>query len=88
MNGSRLFSCRYNDSLNPGRVQTTTLAMIVKRDMELKKISELISVPENELHKLSETVKEKICGMYSMEYEEGGDNSALIVLLKEMVALR
>lgn len=32
MNGSRLFSCRYNDNLNLGRVQTPTLAMIVKRD--------------------------------------------------------
>lgn len=36
MNGSRLFSCRYNDSLNLGRVQTPTLAMIVKRDNEVK----------------------------------------------------
>lgn len=36
MNGSRLFSCRYNDSLNLGRVQTPTLAMIVKRDYEVK----------------------------------------------------
>lgn len=35
MNGSRLFSCRYNDSLNLGRVQTPTLAMIVQRDNEV-----------------------------------------------------
>lgn len=37
MNGSRLFSCRYNARLNLGRVQTPTLAMIVKRDNEIKK---------------------------------------------------
>ena len=36
MNGSRLFSCRYNDRLNLGRVKTPTLAMIVKRDYEVK----------------------------------------------------
>lgn len=36
MNGSRLFSCRYNQGLNVGRVQTPTLAMIVKRDDEVK----------------------------------------------------
>lgn len=34
MNGSRLFSVRYNSQLNTGRVQTPTLAMIVKRDEE------------------------------------------------------
>ena len=32
MNASRLFSVRYNAHLNTGRVQTPTLAMIVKRD--------------------------------------------------------
>lgn len=32
MNGSRLFSVRYGGKLNIGRVQTPTLAMIVKRD--------------------------------------------------------
>lgn len=36
MNGSRLFSVRYNSSLNTGRVQTPTLAMIVKRDYDVK----------------------------------------------------
>ncbi len=36
MNGSRLFSCRYKDKLNLGRVQTPTLAMIVQRDHEVK----------------------------------------------------
>ena len=36
MNGSRLFSCRYKDKLNLGRVQTPTLAMIVQRDYEVK----------------------------------------------------
>lgn len=36
MNGSRLFSVRYNSRLNTGRVQTPTLAMIVKRDYDVK----------------------------------------------------
>ena len=36
MNGSRLFSCRYHDRLNIGRVQTPTLAMIVQRDFDVK----------------------------------------------------
>lgn len=36
MNGSRLFSCRYNDRLNFGRVQTPTLAMIVQRDYDVQ----------------------------------------------------
>lgn len=35
MNGSRLFSCRYGGKLNIGRVQTPTLAMIVKRDNDV-----------------------------------------------------
>lgn len=35
-NGSRLFSVRYNSRLNLGRVQTPTLAMIVKRDYDVK----------------------------------------------------
>ena len=36
MNGSRLFSCRYGGKLNIGRVQTPTLAMIVKRDYDVR----------------------------------------------------
>ena len=36
MNGSRLFSCRYKDRLNLGRVQTPTLAMIVQRDYDVE----------------------------------------------------
>lgn len=35
MNGSRLFSVRYNAHLNTGRVQTPTLAMIAKRDDDI-----------------------------------------------------
>lgn len=36
MNGSRLFTLRYGSKLNLGRVQTPTLAMIVKRDHDVK----------------------------------------------------
>lgn len=35
MNGTRLFSIRYNSRLNIGRVQTPTLAMIVQRDYDV-----------------------------------------------------
>lgn len=35
MNGTRLFSVRYNSRLNIGRVQTPTLAMIVQRDYDV-----------------------------------------------------
>lgn len=36
MNLSRLFTCRYGSKLTVGRVQTPTLAMIVKRDSDIK----------------------------------------------------
>lgn len=36
MNFSRVFSCRYGSPLSVGRVQTPTLAMIVKRDFDVK----------------------------------------------------
>ena len=36
MNSSRLFSVRYGNTLSIGRVQTPTLAMIVKRDYDVK----------------------------------------------------
>jgi len=36
MNFSRVFSCRYGTKLSVGRVQTPTLAMIVKRDSDIK----------------------------------------------------
>ena len=36
MNSSRLFSVRYGGKLNIGRVQTPTLAMLVKRDYDVK----------------------------------------------------
>ena len=35
MNFSRLFSCRYGETMNIGRVQSPTLAMIVRRDKEI-----------------------------------------------------
>lgn len=36
MNASRLFSVRYQNKLNIGRVQTPTLAMVVERDYQIK----------------------------------------------------
>ncbi|MCM1060617.1 MAG: DNA topoisomerase 3 [Eubacterium sp.] len=36
MNATRLFTCRFGATLNVGRVQTPTLAMVVKRDNDVK----------------------------------------------------
>ncbi len=36
MNATRLFTCRFGTTLNIGRVQTPTLAMVVKRDSDVK----------------------------------------------------
>lgn len=36
MNATRLFTCRFGSMLNIGRVQTPTLAMVVKRDNDVK----------------------------------------------------
>ncbi len=36
INATRLFSCRYNETLNVGRVMTPTLAMVVQRDEEIR----------------------------------------------------
>ena len=35
MNGTRLFSCLYGQTLNVGRVMTPTLAMVVAREAEI-----------------------------------------------------
>ena len=37
MNGTRAFTCKYNAQLSCGRVQTPTLAMIAKREEEIRK---------------------------------------------------
>lgn len=53
---------------------------------ELKNVAELIKVPVENLKKLSPEIQKKMCGYYSMEYEENGDNSALIAILKGFVS--
>ena len=37
MNGTRALTCKYNAQLSCGRVQTPTLAMIAKREEEIRK---------------------------------------------------
>lgn len=71
------------DSSNIERIYAVTNKAL--SFIELGKISKLIDVPENELHELSDSVKEQICGMYFMEYEEDGDNSALVASLTEVI---
>lgn len=71
------------DSGNIDRIyEITNKALSV---MELEKVSELINIPISKLKIFPIDIQEKMCGMYSMEYEENGDNSSLIVSLKGMV---
>lgn len=71
------------DSGNIDRIyEITNKALSV---MELEKVSELINIPISKLKTFPIDIQEKMCGMYSMEYEENGDNSSLIVSLKVMV---
>lgn len=53
---------------------------------ELKNVAELIEIPIENIEKLPLEIQKKMCGHYSMEYEENGDNSALIVILKGFVS--
>ena len=39
MNGTRALTCKYNAQLSCGRVQTPTLAMIAKREEEIRHLS-------------------------------------------------
>lgn len=52
--------------------------------MELTKISELLSVPVGRLKKLPIEIQEKMCGIYSMEYEPDGTNAGLLDQLREI----
>lgn len=64
MNGTRLFSIRYNSRLNIGRVQTPTLAMIVQRDYDVS----------NFVKQKYYTV-ELDCGMFTASSERIDDES-------------
>lgn len=64
MNFTRLFSCRYNSFLSIGRVQTPTLAMIVKRDYDIanfvkQKYFTVDIVCENGLKAASERIEDE-----------------------------
>lgn len=53
---------------------------------ELKNIAEMIKIPMENIEKLSPEIQKKMCGYYSMEYEENSDNSELIATLKGLVS--
>ena len=53
---------------------------------ELKNVAELIEIPMENIEKLPLEIQKKMCGHYSMEYEENGDNSELIATLKGFVS--
>lgn len=53
---------------------------------EINNVAELTKIPVENLKKLPPEIQKKICGYYSMEYEENGDNSALITTLKGLVS--
>lgn len=54
--------------------------------MELDKAAKMISVPVRELRKLPVDIQERICGAYTMEYDEDSTNMELIDNLREMIA--
>lgn len=53
---------------------------------EINNVAELTKIPVENLKKLPPEIQKKVCGYYSMEYEENGDNSALIATLKGLVS--
>lgn len=53
---------------------------------EINNVAELTKIPVENLKKLPPEIQKKICGYYSMEYEENGNNSALITTLKGLVS--
>lgn len=53
---------------------------------EINNVAELTKIPVENLKKLPPEIQKKMCGYYSMEYEENGDNSALITTLKGLVS--
>ena len=54
--------------------------------IELDKVADLVSVPVSRLKKLPQETKERICGMYAMEYDEDDTNAGLINSIREMIA--
>jgi len=54
--------------------------------IELDKVADLVSVPVSRLRKLPRETKERICGMYAMEYDEDDTNAGLIDSIREMIA--
>ena len=54
--------------------------------IELDKVADLVSVPVSRLKKLPQETKERICGMYAMEYDEDDTNAGLIDSIREMIA--
>ena len=54
--------------------------------IELDKVADLVSVPVSRLKNLPQETKERICGMYAMEYDEDDTNAGLIDSIREMIA--
>ena len=54
--------------------------------IDLDKVAELVSVPVSRLRKFPHETKERICGMYAMEYDEDDTNAGLINSIREMIA--
>jgi DNA polymerase-3 subunit beta len=52
---------------------------------ELPEVAKLIDLPLVELAAFPIEKQERLCGMYSMEYDENGDNSELISNLRSAV---
>ena len=50
---------------------------------ELPEVAKILELPLVELSAFPIEKQERLCGMYSMEYDENGDNSELISHLRE-----
>lgn len=54
--------------------------------IELDKAAKLLSVPLRELKQLPMEIQERICGIYTMEYDKDSTNAELIDALRELIA--
>jgi Topoisomerase IA len=75
LNATRLYSIKYNSKLNIGRVQTPTVAMIVKRQEE---IDRFVSVPFHEIEADGDSFKAKWFNNDGTRFDKRSDAEAIV----------
>ena len=63
--------------------ELTNIALAVA---EIDEVAKLLSVPVKEIRSLPLELQIKMCGEYSMEFDENSNNSELIIKLREMIS--